>query len=71
VVLYEDVSKKRVARLVGAVRDMRAMRGALAALEKVRGAGGPVDGRKEGAKGGRGRSRHAGAAGRAAASCCL
>jgi hypothetical protein len=35
VVLYEDVAKKRVKRLVGAVRDMAALRKALAALEKV------------------------------------
>jgi hypothetical protein len=35
VVLYEDVSKKRVGRLVGAVRDMGAIRAALASLEKV------------------------------------
>ncbi|KAI8462894.1 MAG: muts domain V-domain-containing protein [Monoraphidium minutum] len=35
VVLYEDVSKKRVQRLVGAVRDMGAVGRALAELEKA------------------------------------
>ncbi|KIY92197.1 hypothetical protein MNEG_15766 [Monoraphidium neglectum] len=36
VILYEDVSRKRVKRLVGAVRDMGAVGRALRALDKVR-----------------------------------
>lgn len=36
VVLYEDVSKKRVRRLVTAIRDTGAVGRALAAIEKVR-----------------------------------